>query len=143
MQILPTIHRSFPLKKWIRLFPLIAFTILFFIQYLSGITFGMIIPFALGEPESQEWNTTWGGSGNDYGYGVAVAGDDVYVSGSTDSYGAGSDDAILIKYDSNGTQLWNSTWGGTGYDTGEGVARAAGTWSPSPSPQTTPRPHPS
>ena len=67
-------------------------------------------------------NTTWGGPSNDEGYGVAVAGDVVYVSGATGSYGAGSEDVMLIKYSSSGYKLWSATWGGASGDTSTGVA---------------------
>ncbi len=70
---------------------------------------------------NQLWNTTWGGVGGDYGYGVAV-GSDVYITGYTNSSGAGEDDAFLAKYSVGGTQLWNTTWGGPGDDGGYGVA---------------------
>jgi hypothetical protein len=43
------------------------------------------------------WNTTWGGTSDDGGYGVAV-GSDVYLVGSTDYFGAGYMDAFLVRY---------------------------------------------
>jgi len=71
----------------------------------------------------QQWYRTWGGGGYDYGYGVAVDSlDNVYITGGTDSFGAGSYDMVLVKYDGNGVQQWNRTWGGGGYDGGAGVA---------------------
>ncbi len=61
-----------------------------------------------------EWYKTWGGSFNDKGESVAVdSSDNVYVGGYTDSFGAGSYDSLLIKYDSSGNQQWNHTWGGS------------------------------
>jgi hypothetical protein len=71
---------------------------------------------------TQLWNTTWGGGGDDWGYGVAVSGDAVYVTGETASFGVGSSDAVLVKYDASGNQLWNVTWGGPEGDVGYGVA---------------------
>ena len=47
---------------------------------------------------NQLWNTTWGGVDNEYGHGVAV-GSDIYLARYTDSrFGAGHDDAFLVKY---------------------------------------------
>ncbi|MFX1497671.1 MAG: SBBP repeat-containing protein [Promethearchaeota archaeon] len=72
---------------------------------------------------TQEWNRTWGGSNYDEGMGVAVdSADNVYLAGYTYSFGAGSDDMILTKYNSLGVQQWNRTWGGSNYDEGMGVA---------------------
>ena len=66
------------------------------------------------------WNRTWGGTDNEVAYGVAVSGTDIYVVGYTNSSGAGGYDVFLLKYDSAGNLLWNTTWGGSeddfGYD---------------------------
>ena len=73
----------------------------------------------------------WGGPDRDAAHGVAVAGDgSVYVTGSTRSFGAGDDDAFLLKYGANGTLLWQRTYGTTpdnlnsGEESGIGVAVA-------------------
>ncbi len=70
----------------------------------------------------QVWNATWGGPDDDWAYGVAVSGEAVYITGETASFGAGSGDAFLAKYDVEGVQLWNVTWGGQEGDSGYGVA---------------------
>lgn len=74
---------------------------------------------------------TWGGPDRDGANGVAVAADgSVYVTGSTRSFGAGGDDAMLLKYDANGTLLWQRTYGtapepsNSGEESGIGVAVA-------------------
>ncbi len=49
------------------------------------------------------WQRTWGGSEDDWGYGVDVDEyEDVYVTGRTSSFGGG----FLLKYDSDGNLLW-------------------------------------
>ncbi|MFX1479926.1 MAG: SBBP repeat-containing protein [Promethearchaeota archaeon] len=71
----------------------------------------------------QQWNHTWGGTESEFCYGVAVDSlDNVYVSGVTGSFGGGGNDMVLVKYDGNGVQQWNRTWGGTDLDWGYGVA---------------------
>ena len=69
------------------------------------------------------WNTTWGGPSTDDGYGVAVdASGAIYCVGSTSSFGAGGTDLLLVKFFSNGTKAWQTTWGGPYNDEGYGVA---------------------
>ena len=69
------------------------------------------------------WNKTWGGSDFERGHGVAVDNSGyIYVTGFTCSYGAGYEDAVLLKYTPDGTLIWSETWGGTDDDRGNGVA---------------------
>jgi uncharacterized delta-60 repeat protein len=75
-----------------------------------------------GKSCSLEWYRTWGGKYNDDGYGVVVdSSDNVYLAGTTGNFGAGYDDMVLVKYNGNGTQQWNCTWGGFITDHGYGV----------------------
>ncbi|MBA7557294.1 hypothetical protein ES705_50041 [subsurface metagenome] len=53
------------------------------------------------------WNRTWGTTDGDYGREVAVDSEgNIYIVGFTNSYGAGGNDILLIKYNSLGTQIW-------------------------------------
>ncbi len=68
------------------------------------------------------WAKTWGGSGDEAGNGVAVdSSGNVYVTGGTTSFGGGSNDVYLLKFDSAGNLLWSQTWGGSSYDVGYDV----------------------
>ncbi|MHA2125146.1 MAG: outer membrane protein assembly factor BamB family protein [Promethearchaeota archaeon] len=72
----------------------------------------------------QQWYRTWDGSDYDEGSGVVVDSfDNVYLTGSMNSVGAGENGMVLIKYDSSGEQQWDYILGdmkGSGY--GNGVA---------------------
>ncbi|MHA1444358.1 MAG: SBBP repeat-containing protein [Candidatus Hodarchaeales archaeon] len=71
----------------------------------------------------QQWSRIWGGSIGDDGYGVTVdSSGSIYLAGETSSFGVGGRDMILVKYDGNGVQQWNYTWGGSSYDSARGVA---------------------
>ncbi len=71
----------------------------------------------------QQWNRTWGGSDGESGSGVAVdSTNNVYLAGETESFGAGYEDMVLVKFDSSGVQQWYRTWGGSEWDVGNGVA---------------------
>ena len=63
------------------------------------------------------WRKTWGGAGDDVGNSVQQTTDGGYViAANTMSFGAGNQDAWLIKTDSMGDTLWARTFGGDGYD---------------------------
>ncbi len=59
------------------------------------------------------WNKTWGGGDVDIGLDVCVNGSAIYTGGTTHSYGAGTGDVCVIKWDQNGNILWNRSWGGS------------------------------
>ena len=64
-----------------------------------------------------------GSSYGEVGDAVAVdSSDNIYVCGSTSSQGAGSNDLLLVKYNSSGSVQWRHTLGGSGSDEGKGVA---------------------
>jgi len=73
-----------------------------------------------------QWNMTYGGTGNDLGIHVLQTGDGGYaLAGSTSSFGAGSNDAWLIKTDAAGAMQWNKTYGGTGDDSGQALVQCS------------------
>ena len=72
------------------------------------------------------WNMTYGGTGNEYAYDVVQTLEGGYaLSGQTNSFGAGSNDAWLIKTDAAGNMLWNMTYGGTGNDAAIHIIQSA------------------
>jgi hypothetical protein len=68
------------------------------------------------------WRKTYSGSGYEYGASMTVAADGGFaITGITDSRGAGSQDAYLIKASSTGDLLWSNTYGGSNVDQGFGL----------------------
>jgi hypothetical protein len=64
-----------------------------------------------------QWAYTYGGADNDNAYAVQQASDGGYVvAGATYSFGAGSNDAWIMKLDENGVVDWQKAYGGTGVE---------------------------
>ncbi|MGD0804524.1 MAG: hypothetical protein ABSA11_10690 [Candidatus Bathyarchaeia archaeon] len=78
----------------------------------------------LSDPTSNiiAWTTTWGGKYRDYAYGVAYANSSIFVTGASFSYGPGSVNLVLLKYNQNGTLLWNETYWERDFTMGRGSA---------------------
>jgi hypothetical protein len=68
------------------------------------------------------WQRTYGGTSNDYGYSVQQTSDGGYIiAGHTSSFGAGGEDAYLVKTNAQGDTLWTRTYGGPYDDDGYSV----------------------
>jgi len=80
------------------------------------------------------WATYYGGSGNEEGYDVTTdTAGNVYLCGYTTSstgiasggfqntYGGGTSDGFLIKFNASGGRIWGTYYGGTGEDVSQGV----------------------
>lgn len=68
---------------------------------------------------NQTWFKAFGGTDVDRGYCVKQLSEGGYIiTGYTASTGAGLDDMLIIKTDSNGNTIWEKTYGGSGRDYG-------------------------
>ncbi len=72
------------------------------------------------------WQKVVSGKNSDYAYGISLdSQSNVYVVGTTASSGAGSEDALVLKFNSSGSLQWQRTWGGHESDWGWSVAADA------------------
>ena len=66
-----------------------------------------------------EWSQLWGNFGTQGGKGIAIDKlNNIYQTGYIMDGPFGNNDGLLIKYNSNGEQLWNTTWGTSFVDSG-------------------------
>ena len=73
-----------------------------------------------------DWSKTYGGAGDDGAKSVIQSADGGYIlAGYTNSYGAGGYDVFLVKVDSDGSLLWNMTYGGSEDDAANSIVQAS------------------
>jgi RHS repeat-associated protein len=93
-----------------------------FCQLARFVVMGFVLAHAC-VAAGANWTHTWGGPSNDYANAVAVdSSGNVYVAGSTASFGAGGSDVLILKYSPLGTLLWAKTWGGSGDEGANAIA---------------------
>lgn len=74
---------------------------------------------------NEQWNATYGGMKDDFGFSLVEAWDGGYaLAGSTSSFGEGIYDFWLVRTDKFGKILWSNTYGGVGYDEAWSVLQA-------------------
>jgi len=91
------------------------------------------IQAAAGDEVVLQWNKNFGGSDQDRfssvvatpDGGCVVAGDTVSVDGDLTGMDKGGDDAIIVKYSSDGTVVWKNTFGGSDDDLFRSVTMAS------------------
>jgi hypothetical protein len=89
----------------------------------AAISMGMVLGIMtrFGWFNSTPSSYSWGGRNNEMSQGIWSDSNYLYTCGSTLSYGAGSTDIAVVEWDFNGTVVWNSTWGGSDHESGNGV----------------------
>ena len=71
---------------------------------------------------SLDWASHWGGEAREYARAMTLCDGYLYITGSTQSLGAGKSDVFLLKYSREGDLIWNRTWGGEDHDMGRAIA---------------------
>ncbi len=72
------------------------------------------------------WTRTYGGASGDNASSVIQTSDAGFlIAGTTNSFGAGSNDIWLVKLDSHGDTLWTHTYGGTDADRASSVIQTS------------------
>ena len=78
-----------------------------------------ILLLKIDENGDELWRQEYGSNGHDFGYSISKAtSGGYYLFGSSQSYGAGSFDMILLKVDESGILEWQKTYGGEKYEYG-------------------------
>jgi len=103
-------------------------------HYAGRITLSIFCYFLLstshfllfGDPPDTLWTRTYGGAGIDVAYSVCETSDGGYIAtGYTYSFGAGQQDAYLVRTNSNGDVVWTQTFGYASMDGAHFVREAS------------------
>jgi len=72
--------------------------------------------------KKEEWEVTLGGNKDEAGwYVLSIKEGGCLVTGYTVSYGSGESDIWIVKFDENGNEIWNKTFGGAGAERGKAI----------------------
>jgi hypothetical protein len=82
------------------------------------------VPYAAAQTST--WSKTYGGVNTDRAYGVIKTQEGGYaLLGTTNSFGAGLINALLVKTDVDGNILWNQTYSGIGQAIADAIVQAS------------------
>ncbi|MFX1281939.1 MAG: SBBP repeat-containing protein [Promethearchaeota archaeon] len=72
----------------------------------------------------EQWVRYWDGGASDEGNSILIdSSNEIYVVGMTTSYADLDGDMVIIKYDINGNQQWNFTWGKSELDRARAIVK--------------------
>lgn len=103
-------------------------------RYLSITLLGLLVTIIsckkdppIPELKPTEFEKNYGGANDEFGRAVLSYsnGGDLYVVGSTQSFGVGQKDVYVIKTDSKGNVIWTKTFGGSADDEANEIIRTA------------------
>lgn len=75
-----------------------------------------------GNKWDDSWNITTDTYGNVYMAGLTNSDSNIAFNGFQNTYGGGSDDAFLVKFDSTGNRIWATYYGGDQFDAATSIA---------------------
>ena len=79
--------------------------------------FNMLYLLKIDSEGNEVWEQKFGGNREDYGYSIIETNDgSLLITGMTESSGDMSGDALLLKVDLDGNEIWQRTYGGTDRD---------------------------
>jgi len=91
-------------------------------SYGPGLPAANVYLLKLNDAGDTLWTKSYGGAGDDHGYSAHHTQDEgCIIAGSTTTWGAGSDDALLMKLDDHGNIVWIRTYGGLNRDEAQAV----------------------
>ena len=105
-------------------------------KFIAGLIIAILVSFAVSNIAypcafaATGWSKTYGGANAEgiddmYPFVIQTSDGGFLLTGDTRSYGAGSNDAYLVKTDANGSMKWNKTYGGPLNDYATGVIQTS------------------
>lgn len=89
---------------------------------LGNSRLGNLLLIKINESGTEQWRKEYGGENTEVVCSITEnENGEVFILGTTQSYGGGLSDWLIIKIASNGEEIWNRTWGGQNYDTPAGL----------------------
>lgn len=110
------------MNKYVKIGLSIVFAIFIIILIIFVISLDEKKPTNHATEKKDEWEVTLGGNKDEAGwYVLSTQEGGSLVTGYTNSYGSGESDIWIVKFDENGNEIWNKTFGGAGTERGKAI----------------------